>query len=80
MNLGASEAVRSIAKRLKLFIQEIVIPHENAYEEELESDRWQIPNVMTELQNRAKSAGLFSLFIEKEEQTFSQVDYAHLAE
>ena len=48
MNLGASEAVRSIAKRLKLFIQEIVIPHENAYEEELESDRWQIPNVMTE--------------------------------
>ena len=37
MNLGASEAVRSIAKRLKLFIQEIVIPHENAYEEELES-------------------------------------------
>jgi len=80
MNLGASEAVRPIAKRLKLFIQEIVIPHENAYEEELESDRWQIPNVMTELQNRAKSAGLFDLFIEKEEQTFSQVDYAHLAE
>ncbi len=80
MNLGVSSAVSPILKKLKLFIQEVVIPQEDNYNAQLSKNRWQVPAVMKELQSRAKREGLFNLFIEKKAQTFDQVDYAYLAE
>ena len=80
MNLGASDSVIPTLKKLKLFIDEVVIPKEEEYGQQISEQRWRIPAVMQQLQTRAKSEGLFNLFIEKEEQTFSQTDYAHLAE
>lgn len=80
MNLSVSESVVPVLRKLKLFIDEIVIPSEGRYLEEVDRERWQLPPVMHELQERAKAEGLFNLFIEKGEQTFSQIDYAHLAE
>lgn len=80
MNLGVSDAVAPILKKLRLFIQEVVIPHEEAYAEALESDRWSVPPVMRELQQRARDEGLFNLFIARDGQTYEQVDYAYLAE
>ncbi len=80
MNLGVSSAVAPILKKLKLFIQEVIIPKEDIYNAQLSENRWQVPAVMKELQSGAKREGLFNLFIEKNEQTFDQVDYAYLAE
>jgi len=74
MNLGVSSAVSPILKKLKLFIQEVVIPQEDNYNAQLSKNRWQVPAVMKELQSRAKREGLFNLFIEKKAQTFDQVD------
>lgn len=80
MKLGVSESVAPILKRLKLFIQEVVIPKEEAYAEALNQNRWSVPGVMTDLQQRARDEGLFNLFIARDGQTYAQVDYAYLAE
>lgn len=80
MNLGVSDTVAPILKKLRLFIQEVVIPHEAAYAEALESDRWSVPPIMRQLQQRARDEGLFNLFIARDGQTYEQVDYAYLAE
>ncbi len=80
MNLGISSTALPVLKKLRLFIDEIVIPGETRYAEELAQDRWQIPATLKKMQQRAKNEGLFNLFIEKNEQTFSQVDYAYLSE
>jgi len=80
MNLGVSDSVAPILKKLKLFIQEIVIPKEEAYAEALEADRWSVPPVMKDLQQPARDEGLFNLFIARDGQTYDQVDYAYLAE
>ncbi len=78
MFIGISEKVQPILKRLNLFIDEVIIPKEARYFEELQADRWQAPSVQTEMQNQAKEAGLFNLFLSP--QGFNHVEYAHLAE
>lgn len=80
MNIGPSEAVQTVLSRLRLFIQEAVIPAEAAYQGQLEQDRWQVPEALRQLQEKAKQAGLFNPFIGKDGQSWNQVDYAHLAE
>ncbi len=80
MNLGVSESVAPILKKLKLFIQEAIIPHEQAYADALEQNRWSVPAVMAELQKHARDEGLFNLFIARDGQTYDQVDYAYLTE
>lgn len=80
MNLGVSDNVAPILKKLKLFIQEVVIPKEEAYAAALEVDRWSVPPIMKDLQQRARDEGLFNLFIARNGQTYEQVDYAYLAE
>lgn len=80
MNLGASEAVNIVLSRLKQFIHDVIIPEEPTYNAELEKNRWQVPSIMRTLQQKARSEGLFNLFITRNEQTWSQIDYAYLAE
>jgi acyl-CoA dehydrogenase len=80
MNLGISEPLLPLLRKLKLFIQEVVIPAEDTYLAQLEESRWENPAIMSALQTRARDEGLFNLFIEKGEQTFNQIDYAYLAE
>ena len=80
MNLGASDQVNGVLGKLTQFIQTRIIPREADYDAQLAIDRWQVPAVMNELQQAAREQGLFNLFITKDEQTFSQIDYAYLAE
>ena len=80
MNFGVSDHVKPLLSKLRLFIQEAVIPNEQKYLDQLEKNRWASPPVMLELRARARQEGLFNLFIEKDGQTRSPVDYAHLAD
>lgn len=80
MNLGASDRVNGVLKKLKAFIETLIIPEESLYADQLAADRWRVPAVMQELQQAARQQGLFNLFMTKDEQTFSQIDYAYLAE
>ena len=78
MFIGISEKVHPILRRLRIFIDEVVIPNEQRYQEALETDRWLAPAVMTDMKDQAKSAGLFNLFLGPE--SYNQVEFAHLAE
>ena len=78
MFIGISEKVHPILRRLRIFINEVIIPNEQTYQDHLAVDRWQEPEVMTAMKQQAKSAGLFNLFLSAE--SYNQVEYAHLAE
>lgn len=78
MFIGISEKVQPILKRLKIFIDEVVIPTEPQYFAQLQADRWSEPAVMAEMQAKAKDADLFNLFLSPKQ--FNHVEYAHLAE
>ncbi|MFN3235648.1 MAG: acyl-CoA dehydrogenase family protein [Pseudomonadales bacterium] len=78
MFIGISEKVQPILKRLKIFIDEVVIPAEPQYFAQLQADRWSEPSVMAEMQAKAKDADLFNLFLSPKQ--FNHVEYAHLAE
>ncbi|MFT7244568.1 MAG: acyl-CoA dehydrogenase, partial [Candidatus Azotimanducaceae bacterium] len=78
MFIGISDKVHPILRRLRIFIDEVIIPNEQTYQEALEVDRWMAPSVMTDMKDQAKSAGLFNLFLSPE--PYNQVEFAHLSE
>ncbi|HIG39139.1 MAG: acyl-CoA dehydrogenase family protein [bacterium] len=80
MFFGLSDRVAPILSKLRIFINEIVIPNEARYLEELSHNRWQQPTVMESMKQRAKDESLFNLFLNSKTQAFNQVEYAHLAE
>ena len=63
MDLGVSDNVKPVLMKLRSFINEMIIPAESRYSEELDADRWHQPAVMQSMIERAKSEGLFNLFI-----------------
>lgn len=78
MFIGISEKVQPLLTRLGLFIDEVVIPNETRYLEELKQDRWAPPAVMIEMRQKAKDADLFNLFLSPK--ALNHVECAHLAE
>lgn len=80
MFIGISERVAPILTNLRLFINEVVIPNEDKYAQELQADRWQQPAIMETMKKKARDTGLFNLFLNSDTQSFNQVEYAHLAE
>ena len=80
MFIGVSERVSPILSKLRSFINEIIIPNEERYMQELSRDRWQQPEVMTTMKQKAQAEGLFNLFLNSNTQALNQVEYAHLAE
>ena len=80
MDLGVSENIKPVVIKLRSFINEIIIPNEGRYNEELNANRWSQPPIMSSMIDRAKSEGLFNLFIETDKHQFTAVEYAHLAE
>ena len=80
MDLGVSDNVKPVLMKLRSFINELIIPAESRYSEELNANRWHQPAVMRSMIERAKSEGLFNLFIESDNHQFTAVEYAHLSE
>ncbi|MFT7687901.1 MAG: acyl-CoA dehydrogenase [Candidatus Azotimanducaceae bacterium] len=76
MFIGISDRVAPALSKLRLFTQEVIIPNEKRYEEELAIERWREPPVMSEMKARAREEGLSKLFLN----AFDEVEYAHLAE
>jgi len=54
MNLGISSPVSPILNKLKLFIQKVFMHQEDKYNAQLSKNRWLVPEVVQELQSRAK--------------------------
>ena len=71
--------------RVKSFINDEVKPKEHVFHDQIKEgeDRWnQYPAVIDELKDKAKSAGLWNLFLPESEfgAGLTNYEYAHLAE
>jgi acyl-CoA dehydrogenase len=75
---------KELHKRIIEFMNEHIYPVEALYQRQVDesSDRWTAPPIMNELKKKAKAAGLWNLFLPKEEYPdgLSNLDYAPLCE
>jgi len=65
MNFSYSPKVEDYRARLAAFMDEVVYPSERVFHQQLEAsdDRWTVPPVMEEMKAKARSAGLWNLFL-----------------
>lgn len=77
-----NEKTKKLVKRLTEFMEEVVYPNEPVYAEQLAKNRWQVPPIMEEMKQQAKSAGLWNLFLPDSEYGagLTNLEYAPLAE
>ncbi|MGH7709110.1 MAG: acyl-CoA dehydrogenase family protein [Vulcanimicrobiaceae bacterium] len=84
MTLHVRPAVHRLYEQLERFMVEAVYPNERVYHAQLDAaaDRWTIPPVMDSLKARAKTAGLWNLWLpaSESEAGLSNRDYAPLCE
>jgi acyl-CoA dehydrogenase len=84
MDFDYSPKVKALQKRVQEFMDAYVYPNEETYYNQLNSqgDRWQIPPIMEELKGKAKTAGLWNLFLPESERGagLTNVEYATLCE
>ncbi len=80
MNFEYSAKTRELQKRLSDFMDAHIYPNENAYHEEINSgDRWQPLELIEKLKEKAKTEGLWNLFL-PEVSSLTNLEYAPLAE
>ncbi len=80
MDFDYSAKSVELQNRLSAFMAEHIYPNELAYVDEIASgDRWQPSKLIEELKAKAKSAGLWNLFL-SDVSGLTNVDYAPLAE
>ncbi|MDR7075710.1 acyl-CoA dehydrogenase [Neobacillus niacini] len=79
-----SSQTKQLRSQLIEFMEEHIYPYEMVFEEELnhQENRWEIPQMIEELKEKAKAQGLWNLFIPDEEygKGLSNYEYAHLCE
>ena len=87
MDLGISERVAPILKKVKSFIESNVIPLEKEFLSEIErEDRWSFTDRQTEIletvKDKARNEGLWNFFLTEGDQGsgLTTVEYAYLAE
>ncbi|HRI04324.1 MAG TPA: acyl-CoA dehydrogenase family protein [Pyrinomonadaceae bacterium] len=80
MNFDYSAKTIELQKQLAAFMDEHIYPNEAAYTAEIDGgDRWQPSGLIEELKDKAKSAGLWNLFLPSES-GLTNLEYAPLAE
>ena len=83
MDFDYSAKARDYQRRLGAFMDEHVYPNEERYQAQLESgDRWEAPPLLAELQQRARAAQLWNLFLPQSPYGagLSNLEYAPLCE
>ena len=80
MNFDYSTKTSELQNKLRQFMDENIYPNENAYENEINSgNRWQPLQLIEDLKSKAKSEGLWNLFL-PEVSGLKNLEYAPLAE
>lgn len=80
MNFEASEKTKQMRSRLAHFMDEHIYPNEAAYVDEINTgDRWEPPELVELLKEKAKDAGLWNLFL-PDVSGLTNLEYAPLAE
>lgn len=79
-----SAKVQELEERVSAFMNDIVLPNESVYEDQLNAgkSRWEIPPIIEEMKAQAKEAGLWNLFIQSKEHGpgLTNLEYAPLKE
>ncbi|HWE62722.1 MAG TPA: acyl-CoA dehydrogenase family protein [Chloroflexota bacterium] len=84
MDFEYSDKVKSLQARLQRFMDDEIFPNEPVYEEQhqSQSNRWQMPPIMEQMKQQARSVGLWNLFLPESEYGagLTNLEYAPLAE
>jgi acyl-CoA dehydrogenase len=84
MEFEYSEKMRTMQSRVRDFMDEHIFPNEKLYEEQIAADPWNTAPLMEELKKKARSQGLWNLFLPVEHGDYSggltNLEYAVLAE
>jgi acyl-CoA dehydrogenase len=82
MNFEFSEKTNALQRRLLEFMDKFIYPNEQRYCDEIERNRWQPTRIVEELKPRARSAGLWNLFLPDDENGagLTNLEYAPLCE
>ncbi|SEL70698.1 acyl-CoA dehydrogenase [Atopomonas hussainii] len=83
MHFDFSPKVKELQARVTAFMEEHIYPAEAVFMQQVaEGDRWQPTQIMEELKDKAKAAGLWNLFLPESElgAGLTNVEYAPLAE
>ena len=77
-----SEKAKRFEHDLIQFMDKYIYPNEAVYEEQLNQNRWDEPQVMSELKEKAKKAGLWNLFLPESNNGagLTNLEYAPLCE
>ncbi len=80
MDFATMTKTLELSERLQRFMDENVYPNESAYQDEINSgDRWQPLDLIEELKSKAKTEGLWNLFL-PDVSGLANLEYAPLAE
>jgi acyl-CoA dehydrogenase len=63
MDLAFSSKVNELQRRLQAFMDEYIYPNEQRFHNEIEGDRWSPTSVIEELKAKARTLGLWNLFL-----------------
>jgi acyl-CoA dehydrogenase len=82
MNFEFSEKTKDLQARLQAFMDAHIYPNERRFHDEIERDRWQPTRIIEELKPKARSAGLWNLFLPNDENGagLTNLEYAPLCE
>jgi acyl-CoA dehydrogenase len=83
MKFEYSDKVKGLQRELKAFMDEHIYPNEQTFHEQIrEGDRWQPVSIIEELKQKARSAGLWNLFLPESEYGagLTNLEYAPLCE
>ncbi|MEO0366072.1 MAG: acyl-CoA dehydrogenase [Pseudomonadota bacterium] len=84
MNFDYTDKVERLRQRVLAFMDEHIYPNESTYHDFIENadDRWTIPPIMESLKDKAKSAGLWNLFLPESHRGagLTNLEYAPLCE
>ena len=82
MDFSFSDKVKDLQRRLQIFMDEYIYPNEQRFLDEIERDRWSPTRVIEELKPKARTAGLWNLFLPdyKDGGGLTNLEYAPLCE
>jgi acyl-CoA dehydrogenase len=82
MDFELSLRAKDYRQRLTAFMEEQVYPNEQRFLDEVHRDRWTAPHVIEELKAKARTDGLWNLFLPEDENGagLTNLEYAPLAE
>jgi acyl-CoA dehydrogenase len=82
VNFEFDDKVKDLQRRLQAFLDEHIYPNEQRYRDEIERNPWSPTKIIEELKPKARTAGLWNLFLPESEHGagLTNLEYAPLCE